>query len=111
MLVVWVALILGVQGVAPAESPADVVFTDRATVSWSPVAAADAYHVYVGTDPAAGDATCRAYGVEGTSAAIPDQPPPGALRYVLVSAVNADGESPFGPDSTGVPRANVASRF
>lgn len=96
-----------VHAAPPAAPPDDVAFTTPSTVTWSAAPDATRYHVYLGTDPAVQDATCFRFGVVPTSVEIDDVPPPGELRFVLVSAVNDDGESPFGADSNGLARANA----
>jgi hypothetical protein len=83
-------------GAAPGEVGGAAFAADKATLKWSAVPGADAYNVYLGTSPAAYDHTCRVYRTAATSAGVPEVPPPGGLRYVLVSAVNADGEGPLG---------------
>ncbi|MBD3868551.1 MAG: hypothetical protein IFK94_10550 [Acidobacteria bacterium] len=90
----------------PASAPEDVRFTDPDTLAWSAVPGADRYYVYLGSDPAAGDAACYRFGVAATTTDLPDIPLPGRQLYVLVTGVNDDGEGPFGPDSTGTARVN-----
>lgn len=96
------------RGAPPAEAPADVAFESGTTLAWSPTAGADRYNVYLGTDPAAADATCYRFALPDPTAEVPDEPAPGRLLYVLVAAANADGEGPLGPDGTGTPRPNGA---
>ena len=92
----------------PAQAPADIGFgSDGVTLSWSPVAAATAYHVYRGTSPGAADPLCRLFQVETVSAQLPEINPAGnGLFYFLITAVNLDGEGPFGPSSTQPARPN-----
>lgn len=106
----WLALVCVTPAFAapPAEVPPDAVFgADRATLTWSPAAGADAYDVYRGGDPAAHDATCRVFRTAATSATLSEDPPPGALLTFLVAGVNADGEGSLGDDSSGAPRPNL----
>jgi len=110
-VVLALAALCGIAGGAafaapPAEAPSDLVFDAPDALRWSPVATADAYNVYLGTDPASGDAACRLFRIATPSATLPDVPPPGELRYVLVSAINGDGEGPLGPDASGTARPN-----
>lgn len=101
------ALASGIAFAAPpAEVPRDATFgADRATLAWTAVSGAEAYHVYRGEAPSSYDHACRVYRSLATSALLPETPPAGALFYYFVSAVNAEGEGILGTDSseTSVP--------
>ncbi len=72
-----------------------------ARFEWDAEPSADAYHLYRGSDPAAGDLSCLASFVPGTSAtddgALPD---PGASFFHDVAATNCAGTGPLGADRT-----------
>lgn len=81
---------------APPGPPSDLRFDpDAQTLDWSPVAGADAYHVYRGANPGAYDHECLQFRVTGTSAVVAESPAAGALHYFLVSSVSSEGEGPF----------------
>lgn len=95
-----------VTAAVPDAAPGNLRFDDLDTIVWDAVPTADRYHVYLGLDPAAGDAECYRFGVPGITTDIAAQPAPGSLQYYLIAAANAEGEGPFGSDSAGTPRSN-----
>jgi hypothetical protein len=107
-VLVGLLLSTAAQGAPPTDAPSDLAFTGASSITWASVPGADRYNVYLGDDPSASNATCYRYALPDPGADVPDAPPPGGLLYVLVTAANADGEGPLGPDGTGTPRTNGA---
>lgn len=103
-------LVMAMAGQAAAVAPPEVprpLLLSGTTMTFPATSGADAYNVYAGTSPAANDHRCLLFRASTTTLTIASGPPAsGGLTYYLISAVNADGESPLDSYSGGAPRAN-----
>lgn len=99
------ALALAFVPLARAAPPAEAtdLRVDGSTLAWAAGADATAWNVYRGTSPRAGDAACWQPGLAAPTASAPEAPPARGMHYFLVTASNAEGESPLGADSLGAP--------
>ncbi|MEM7244043.1 MAG: sialate O-acetylesterase [Acidobacteriota bacterium] len=78
------------------------------TLTWDPVPGATSYTVHAGETPWMYNHDCRISGITETSVVPPDWPRPTGFTYVLVTAVNSEGEGTLGTDSLGNPTPNLA---
>jgi uncharacterized protein (DUF1800 family) len=109
-----VLLLISILGPGPgsAEVPgevAELLFTDRAEIGWTPVPGTDSYHVYRGSLGSEA-ARCHGFAVPGTAFQTASEPDSGAGFFYLVTAESAtEGEGTPGNASGGGERPLIGS--
>ncbi len=76
-----------------------IMFVTANELEWPTVPGATSYNVYVDgmvADTESGSPSCQASGLEVGSFSIPEQPDPGELWQIEVTAVLPEGEGPMG---------------